>query len=387
MSETGRTHSFVTRAIHAGREDLSELGVHVAPIDLSTTYPAVDSTTEADRIEEFANGGQPDGSPIYARLHNPTVARFETALAELESAEAAVAFASGMAAISACLLAGGAPVGKPHVVAVRPVYGGTDLLLNSGLLGTDITWVNADKIAEAITPQTGLVVVETPANPTLTELDLRAIADECGDVPLMVDNTVATPVLQRPLEHGASIVVHSATKSLGGYGDVVGGVVACSESFARSLRSIRIATGGILHPLAGYLLLRGLATLPIRVKHASENALELARRLQQDERVARVYYPGLDDDRPGAGQMSGGGSLLSFETVDDAKDVVLGVKLITPAVSLGSVDSLIQHPASLTHHVVNPDDRNACGISEKLLRLSVGLEDVEDLWADLDQAL
>ncbi|QSB05424.1 trans-sulfuration enzyme family protein [Natronoglycomyces albus] len=387
MTQPHSPASFATRAVHAGRDDLTELGVHVAPIDLSTTYPAADSAAEAMRMDEFAAGAQPAGSPIYARLHNPTVARFESALAELENAEASVAFASGMAAMTACLLAASQGNQKTHVVAVRPVYGGTDLLLNSGLLGTNVTWVDADKVAAAIQPDTGLVIVETPANPTLTELDLAQVAHACGDVPLLVDNTVATPVLQRPLEHGASIVLHSATKSLGGYGDVVGGIVACSETFARGLRSVRIATGGILHPLAGYMLLRGLATLPIRVRHASENAHELALRLQADERVAHVYYPGLNADRPGTNQMSGGGSLVSFETVDDAKDVVLGVNLITPAVSLGSVDTLIQHPASLTHHVVNSDDRAACGISDKLLRLSVGLEDVDDLWADLDQAL
>ncbi|GLZ79351.1 cystathionine gamma-synthase [Actinorhabdospora filicis] len=378
-----QTHGFATRAVHAGRDDLAELGVHAVPIDLSTTYPAVDCALEAARIEEFAAGRQPEGSPIYQRLHNPTVARFEAALAELEGAEAGVAFASGMAAMSACLLAVAA-AGKPHVVAVRPLYGGSDHLLGSGLLGTSVTWVDADGVAGAIRPDTGLVVVETPANPTLTELDLAELSRAAGAVPLLADNTFATPVLQRPIEHGASIVLHSATKFLGGHGDVLGGIVACDEAFARRVRQIRVATGGIMHPLAAYLLVRGLSTLPVRVKAAQASAHELALRLREHPAVGEVHYPGLAEGRPG--QMSGGGALVAFATPNAAK-VVAAVELITPAVSLGSVDTLIQHPSSLTHRVVGEADRHAGGIGEDLLRISVGLEDVEDLWADLAQAL
>lgn len=377
------THSFATRAVHAGRDDLAELGVHAVPIDLSTTYPAVDCAQEAARIEEYAAGRQPEGSPIYQRLHNPTVGRFEVALAELEGAEAGVAFASGMAAMSACLLAVAA-AGKPHVVAVRPLYGGSDHLLGSGLLGTTVTWVDPDGVAAAIRPDTGLVVVETPANPTLSELDLAALSRAAGDVPLLADNTFATPVLQRPIEHGASIVLHSATKFLGGHGDVLGGIVACDEAFAQRVRQIRVATGGIMHPLAAYLLVRGLSTLPVRVKAAQATAHELALRLQNHPMVTAVHYPGLIPGR--SRQMSGGGALVAFAT-PNAEKVVAAVELITPAVSLGSVDTLIQHPSSLTHRVVGEADRHAGGIGEDLLRISVGLEDVEDLWADLAQAL
>lgn len=204
---------------------------------------------------------------MYARLDNPTVGRFETALARLEGAEGAVAFASGMAALSAVLLAR-ASAGLRHVVAVRPLYGCSDHLLDAGLLGTEVTWVDPAGIADALRPDTGLVIVETPANPTLAEVDIRAVAHACGSVPLLVDNTFATPVLQRPLEQGARIVLHSATKYLGGHGDVMGGIVACDDAFARQLRQVRFATGGVLHPLAGYLLLRGLATLPVRMRAA-----------------------------------------------------------------------------------------------------------------------
>ncbi|MGW0736804.1 trans-sulfuration enzyme family protein [Streptomyces sp. NPDC002851] len=364
-----------TEAVHAGREDLAALGLHAPPLDLSTTYPSYDSREEAARIDAFATTGEvDDGPPVYARLGNPTVGRFETALARLEGTESAVAFASGMAALTAVLLVR-ASMGLRHVVAVRPLYGCSDHLLTAGLLGTEVTWVGPDGIADAVRPDTGLVMVESPANPTLAELDLAAIAHACGEVPLLADNTFATPVLQRPAESGARMVLHSATKYLGGHGDVLGGIVACDEEFARALRQVRFATGGVLHPLAGYLLLRGLSTLPIRVRAASATAAELAGRLAADPRVTRVHYPKL------------GGAMVAFEVAGDPHEVIAGVRLITPAVSLGSVDTLIQHPASISHRIVEAGDRRSAGVSDRLLRMSVGLEDVDDLWGDLDRAL
>ncbi|MFF5972993.1 trans-sulfuration enzyme family protein [Streptomyces sp. NPDC012769] len=369
------TRALATEAVHAGRDDLAELGLHAPPLDLSTTYPSYDIRAEAARIDEFAaTGARPDGPPVYARLDNPTTGRFETALARLEGTDSAVAFASGMAALSAVLLSR-ASLGLRHVVAVRPLYGCSDHLLNAGLLGTEVTWTDPAGVADAIRPDTGLVMVESPANPTLAEVDIRALAHSCGSVPLLVDNTFATPVLQRPAELGARIVLHSATKYLGGHGDVMGGVVACDEEFARGLRQVRFATGGVLHPLAGYLLLRGLSTLPVRVRAASATAAELVRRLLTDPRIARVHYPRI------------GGAMVAFEVYGDPHDVIAGVKLITPAVSLGSVDTLIQHPASISHRIVDASDRRSGGISDRLLRMSVGLEDVEDLWRDLTQAL
>ncbi|MET9623901.1 PLP-dependent transferase [Streptomyces sp. NPDC006464] len=367
--------ALATEAVHAGREDLAGLGLHAPPLDLSTTYPSYDTRAEAARIDDFATtGARLDGPPVYARLDNPTTARFEDALARLEGTESAVAFASGMAALTAVLLAR-ASLGLRHVVAVRPLYGCSDHLLNAGLIGTEVTWTDPAGIADAIRPDTGLVMVETPANPTLAEVDIRAVAHSCGSVPLLVDNTFATPVLQRPAGQGARIVLHSATKYLGGHGDVMGGVVACDEEFARTLRQVRFATGGVLHPFAGYLLLRGLATLPVRVRAASATAAELVRRLATDPRIARVHYPRV------------GGAMVSFEVYGDPHDVIAAVRLITPAVSLGSVDTLIQHPASISHRIVDEGDRRSAGVSDRLLRMSVGLEDVEDLWRDLTQAL
>ncbi|MBS2965688.1 PLP-dependent transferase [Actinocrinis puniceicyclus] len=380
-----RHAALATRAVHAGRDDLADLGLHAAPLDLSTTYPSRDSRGEAERLDAFGAGEVPPGPPVYARIGNPTVARFENALAELEGCEAAVAFASGMAALSACLLAA-VGAGKPHVVAVRPLYGSTDHLLGCGLLGTEVTFAEPEKAAAALRPDTGLVMVESPANPLLTEVDLRALAEAVAPVPLLADNTFATPVLQQPARHGARLVLHSATKFLGGHGDVLGGVVACDEEHARVLRQVRFLTGAVLHPLAGYLLLRGLSTLPLRVHTASATAAVLAQRLAGHPAVSRVYYPGLSHGRS-AGQMAGGGALVSFETVGDPHAAIGAVRLITPAVSLGSVDTLIEHPASISHHILDPQARAANGISDRLLRMSVGLEDVEDLWDDLDRAL
>lgn len=348
-------------------------GVHAVPLDLSTTYPSRDSRAEAERLDVFATGQLAGGAPVYGRISNPTVERFERAVAQLEGCAEAVSFASGMAALSGCLLAT-ASAGRPHVVAVRPLYGTSDHVLNTGLLGTEVSWVSPHGVAAALRADTGLVIVETPANPTLTEVDLPALVAACGEVPVLVDNTFATPVLQRPAEHGAGLVLHSATKFLGGHGDAMGGVVACDAEYACWLRQLRFATGGVLHPLAAYLLLRGLPTLPLRMRAAAATAARLAERLAGHPAVSRVYYPG-------------DGALVSFEVRGDPHAVVGTVRLITPAVSLGSVDTLIQHPASLSHHIVDPAERHAAGIGERLLRLSIGLESAEDLWEDLDHAL
>ena len=379
---------FETLAVHAGREDFEALGVHAAPLDLSSTNPIRDLEAGGASLEAMALGGHPQGSSVYARLHNPTVARFESALAKLEGAEEAVAFASGMAAVTAILMAA-AQKGK-HVVAVRPLYGGTDHLLASGLLGLDVTFAEPHEIRAAIRPETSLVIVETPANPTLQLVDLADVVAQAGRVPVMVDNTFATPVLQRPLELGATIVLHSATKFLGGHGDVIAGVVATNAEWAIELRKVRVITGNILHPLAAYLLHRGLPTLALRVKAAQEGAAILAERLLNHPEVGEVHWPGFDTTGIAKKQMAGPGSVLAFELkggFEAAKALMASVKLMTPAVSLGSTDTLIQHPAALTHRVVSEEGKKQGHIGAGLIRLSVGLEHPEDLWADLEQAL
>ena len=393
VTSPAATASLDTRAVHAGRADLAGLGVHVPPIDLSTTNPLPDVDLGGACYEALATGGLPvpGGTHVYQRLWNPTTGRFEQALAELEHCEQAVAFASGMAAISACFLSAAAE-GKRHVVAVRPLYGGTDFLLASGLLGSEVSWAAPGDVAAALRPDTGLVVVESPGNPTLELLDLAHIARQCGGpggVPLLVDNTFATPILQRPAEFGATLVVHSATKYLGGHGDVLAGVVATNAEWAERLRRVRAVTGGILHPLAAYLLHRGLQTLPLRIRHQSDSAQKLADWLGAHPAVERVYYPGLTECDPLqliGRQMSGPGAVLAICVhggLEAAARVAGACELITHAVSLGGVDTLIQHPASLTHRPVAGDAKPHGSI----LRLSIGLEDVDDLRADLERAL
>lgn len=378
-----------TVAVHSGRADLAELGVHALPIDLSTTNPLPDIERGGDSYEAMATGGRPpvDGSMVYARLWNPTVARFEDALAELEHAEASVAFSSGMAAMTAVILAMAAATAKRHVVAVRPLYGGTDHLLGSGLLGVETTYCHPSEVRSAMREDTGLVVVETPANPTLELVDIAAIVSAAGDVPVVVDNTFATPVLQNPLDHGAAMSLHSATKYLGGHGDVIAGVVACSEQTAEGLRRVRAVTGGLLHPLGAYLLHRGLTTLPVRMRQQQQNAQQVVQWLIDRPEVDEVFFPGLDGDPHGIleRQMRGTGAMIAMRMSGGyaaASTVASSVKLFTHAVSLGGVDSLIQHPAALTHRPVPADARPDADV----LRLSIGLENAGDLIGDLAQA-
>ncbi len=384
--------SFSTRAVHAGRGDFIEKGVHAPPIDFSSTYPTPNLDEAARSFDSLVAGDEPQGTFVYQRLFNPTTDRFEKALAELEGAEDAAAFSSGMAAFTAVLLA--AKTRGMHVVAVRPLYGTADHLLTSRLLGHSVTWTTPDRITAALRPNTCLVVIETPGNPTLELVDIKAVVKQAGEVPVLVDSTFATPVLQRPLELGASLVLHSATKFLGGHGDVLAGVVAGPHALVRDIKHVRAATGGLLHPLASFLLHRGLPTLELRVLRAQETAIEIAKRLVDDRRIASVRFPALPGQDPRrllGRQMAGPGSVLAFELASDDPAVmrhfVEALELITPAVSLGSTDTLIQPPAALTHRVVDKHAREKAGISGGLLRLSVGLEDVRDVWRDLDHAL
>jgi methionine-gamma-lyase len=370
-------------AVHAGRHDFGALGVHAPPIDLSSTYPLPDLDEAVDALDAFAAGDATATTPVYGRLFNPTVRRFELALAELEGTEDCVAFGSGMAALTASLLAACAE--RRHAVALRPLYGGTDHLLACGLLGIEVTWATAETVAASIRPETGLILLETPQNPTLGQVDIASVVAVAGDVPVLVDNTFATPILQNPSRHGAALTLHSATKFLGGHGDVLAGAVACDPEWAARLRQVRILTGALLHPMAAFLLHRSLPTLPFRVREAQERARVLAGLLAGHPAVERVLYPEADGL-----QLRGPGAVLAFEIAggfDAAATVLRSVRLITPAVSLGATDSLIQHPAGLTHRLVDPAAKEEMGVTDGLLRISVGLEDVHDLWSDLAAAL
>ncbi len=397
-----------TRAVHAGRADLRDLGVHALPIDLSTTYPLPDVAAGGDSYEHLAGGGDlaAGASPVYARLWNPTVARFEDAVADLEDGAGAVAYGTGMAALSAVLVAAGQEErehggGAAHVVAVRPLYGGSDHLLATDLLGTRVTFTDprrcpAEALVEALRPTTRVVLVETPANPTLELTDLRAtvalVRAHAPHALVAVDNTFATPVLQQPVHHGADLVLHSATKFLGGHGDAMGGVVVVApgrEGVLARLRTVRALTGALLHPMGAYLLHRGLATLPLRVREQQATATGLAAALADHPAVEAVHHPSV----PGADplglvgtQMSGPGSVLAVRVAGGlaaASRVASSLRLVTHAVSLGGVDSLVQHPAALTHRPVRGEASPHPGV----LRLSVGLEDGGDLLADWVQAL
>jgi methionine-gamma-lyase len=377
-------------AVHAGRDDLTALGVHALPIDLSSTNPLPSIERGGESYEAMATGGCPvaEGGAVYARLWNPTVARFESALAKMEQAATAVAFGSGMAAMTAAILAHTAHTNKRHVVAVRPLYGGTDHLLASGLLGVEVTFCDEDDVTTALRADTALVILETPANPTLELVDIAAMVAKVGGVPLLVDNTFATPVLQNPLTLGATMALHSATKYLGGHGDVIAGVIACDEAAAAKLRQVRAITGALLHPLGAYLLHRGLTTLPTRIRAQQRNAQQIADWLNEHDAVQQVFYPGIDGDPRSllTRQMRGTGAMVSITLnggYPAAERLTASVRLFTHAVSLGGVDSLIQHPAALTHRPVAVEARP----SPNLVRLSIGLENVHDLVADLDQAL
>jgi methionine-gamma-lyase len=389
MSEGGERASeeaLATRAVRAGRKGLREAGLHVPPIDLSATYPLTDVDEDARAYDRWAEGAMTASNPIYARFSGTSAAGLERGLAELEGAEDAVAFASGMAAVTACL--GAFCQEKRHVVAIRPLYGGTDHLLDSSLFGLEVTWVVAGEVAAAVRPDTALVVVENPQNPILSVVDLEEVVRGAGETPVLVDNTFATPVLQNPLDCGASLSLHSASKFLGGHNDVIGGIVAADRDHARRLRQMRMYTGAILHPLAAYLLHRGLSTLPLRVERAQGTAAVLARRLRDHPAVERVHFPGLSTPLPR--RMRGSGSLLAFELCGGAvaaKRFLSRLQIATHAVSLGGVDTLVQHPASFSHRLVDPQTQEAAGISQGLVRVSVGLEDPEDLWGDFDQAL
>lgn len=365
---------------------------HVRPIDLSTTYRTPDLAAATASIADFAAGAGAADNPIYARLFNPNCRDFEERMTDLEEGADSVSFGSGMAAVAALLLDASTRGG--HIVAVPPLYGGTFKLLDSGLLGTRVTWATPDEVAREIRPDTELVVVETPSNPLLTVTDIERLVHDAQGVPVAVDSTFATPVLQTPLKHGAAFALHSATKFIGGHGDAMGGVITAStEAGAARLRQIRIATGAVLHPTAAHTFSRGLQSLALRVRAQQANARLLVARLEEHPDIKEVRYPGLTEEARSTmnRQMRGPGSVLSFELAtggaERADAFLAALRIAVPAVSLGSIDTLVQRPAGLTHQIMGEAARDAVGIPASLIRMSAGAEDVEDLWEDLENAI
>ncbi|HSP34376.1 MAG TPA: aminotransferase class I/II-fold pyridoxal phosphate-dependent enzyme [Thermoanaerobaculia bacterium] len=383
MKSNGGRH---TTSIHAGIDPKEHRGAVSVPIYQTSTFAVPTVEEAAARFEGKSNG------PLYTRVGNPTVQALEQAIAELEGGAGAVATATGMAAVSTVLLA--LLRSGDHVVATDPLYGATIKMLQSRLtrFGITATFVHASDTAAlraAIRPETRLVIIETPANPTLDLVDLEAAskAARAAGIHLVVDNTFAGPHLQRPLELGADVVVHSATKSLNGHSDVVGGaIVAADPSMLKTIREAAIAFGTTMDPHQAWLVLRGIRTLGMRVERAQANALALAKWLEAQPQVERVIYPGLPSHPQHAlakKQMDGPGALVAFEVRgggEAARTLLNSVRIITLAVSLGGVESLVEHPASMTHH----DDPE---IPQGLIRLAVGCEDLDDLRADLAQAI
>ncbi len=388
---------FNTTAIHAGARKDTQYGALATPIYSTSTF-------EFDSAEQggarFA--GQEQGY-IYSRLGNPTVAVLEEKLAALENAEAALAVSSGIGAVTTALWT--ALKAGDHVVADETLYGCTFAFLNHGIsrFGVDVSFVDTSDMAAvkaALRPNTRVMYLETPANPNLKIVDLQALAalahQHNPDLLVVVDNTFATPFLQRPLELGCDVALHSATKYLNGHGDVIAGMIAGKADFISQCRSfgLKDMTGAVLGAFEAYLIIRGMKTLPLRVERHCQNAMTIAEFLQQHPAVERVYYPGLSA-HPGhdvaVRQMHGGfGGILAFEVkggFDAGKKVINSVQLAKVAVSLGDCETLIEHPASMTHSPYTPVERAAAGISEGLIRLAVGLENVEDIIADLKQAL
>jgi cystathionine beta-lyase/cystathionine gamma-synthase len=369
--------------LHAGQEPDPATGAIVTPIYQTSTY-----------VQEAL--GRHKGYE-YARTQNPTRSALEGNIAAIERGQAAFAFASGMAAIDATLslLTNG-----DHVVVSDNVYGGTFRLFDKVLSrrGLSFTYVDTgdlDSVDRAFTNATRMLFVETPSNPVMRLTDLAgasALAHR-HRCPLVVDNTFASPAIQRPIEFGADIVLHSTTKYLNGHSDSVGGiVVAAGEKDIEWLRFFQNAAGAILSPFDSWLVLRGTKTLPIRMATHNANGLALAQFLEQHPAVQQVYYPGLPSHPQhalAARQMRGFGGMLAFDvgSLANARTVLESVRLIALAESLGGVESLISHPATMTHASVPAEHRAALGITEGLVRISVGIEDIEDLQEDLGQAL
>lgn len=384
---------FDTRLIQATANNCPVTGAGVAPIYASSTFVFDDLQQAANRFAGTETGF------VYTRLGNPTQAAFERAVAILEEGEAAVAFASGMGAIAAAAMT--AASAGDHMICPVTIYGSTHDLFYNFLqrFGIEVTAVAADDLTawrQAARPNTRILYTETPANPTMELTDLRAfaaLAKELGAVSI-VDNTFASPYLQRPLTLGVDVVVHSATKYISGHGDVVAGVLAGSEQFCRQVRSGALkAAGAVISPFDAWLLMRGLKTLSVRMERQQANAGKIARFLAEHPAVTNVYYPGLPSFPRAdlvARQMDGPGSMLSFEVAGgwSAAEAFLNrVRLCRLAVSLGDVTTLIQHPASMTHASVPIAERQRMGVTDGLIRLSVGLEDAADIVADLEQAL
>lgn len=385
---------FGTKAIHGGAKK-DQFGSLATPIYQTSTF-IFDSAEQGGNRFALKEDGY-----IYSRLGNPTRSVLEEKLAILEGAEAAAATASGMGAISAAFWT--ALKAGDHVIASKTLYGCTFAFLNHGLTryGVEVTFVdvtNPENVREAMKNNTKVVYLETPANPTLGISDIEAIskiAHSKEGCLVIVDNTFCTPYLQRPIELGADVVVHSGTKFLNGHGDVISGFVVGEEDFITQVKlfGIKDMTGSCMSPFDAYLMIRGMKTLEIRMERHCKNAMAVAEFLETHPAVQKVYYPGLksfEQYELAQKQMKLPGAVIAFELkggMEEGRKVMNNVNLCSLAVSLGDCETLIQHPASMTHSPYTADERMEAGISDGLVRLAVGIENVDDIIRDLRQAL
>lgn len=393
--ENLKNKKFATKAIHGGHKKDPVSGALTTPIYQTSTF-VFDSAEQGGR--RFAL--EEDGF-IYSRLGNPTNAQLEEKMALLENGEACMSTGSGIGAITSALWT--ALKAGDHIVASKTLYGCTYAMLNHGIsrYGVEVTFVDAtnlDEVKGAMKENTKVVYLETPANPDLKLVDIEAISKIAHTVEgcmVFVDNTFCTPYLQRPLELGADVVVHSATKYLNGHGDVIAGFVVGKKDFITQVRlfGVKDMTGSVLSPFDAYLILRGMKTLQIRMDRHTKNAIEVAKFLESHPNVETVSYPGLESFpqyKLAKKQMDMPGGMIAFEVkggLEGGKKLLNSLELCTLAVSLGDCETLIQHPASMTHSPYTQEERAEAGISEGLIRISVGLEDAEDIIADLKQGL
>jgi len=378
-------HHPETEAVRGGTDLNKKNGPLATPIYQTSTFEVTDNDQQVRAT---------DTDMFYTRYGNPTHTVVEAAIAKLEGADAALLFASGMGAITTSILA--LLKSGDHVVAQRDIYGGASKFFTQWLpkLGIETTLVDTTEYEQhehAIRPNTKILYLESPTNPTLRVVDLHksaALAKKHGLIS-MIDSTFATPINQRPTEFGIDLIMHSGTKYFGGHSDLISGIVAGRKDLIDRIHQTRTTLGGVMDPHAAWLLLRGIKTLAVRVQRQNESALRIAEFLAQHAKVRRVHYPFLEDHPQRAiamEQMSGGGGMVSFEVEgsgEDAKRMTEALRLFTLAPSLGGVDSLVSIPVLTSHAMISPDQRQKMGVTEQLIRLSVGIENADDLIADL----
>jgi len=389
---TKSTH-IETQAIHSGRINDEQFGSLATPLYQTSTFIFENAEQGAKRF-----AGESEGY-IYTRLGNPTTRQLEMRVAEMEGMEDAAATATGMAAVSGALLAN-LSCGD-HVISSKAVYGCSFALISHMLtkFGIEVSFVDMtdpEAIEKEIRTNTKVVFLESPINPNMVVLDLEKILaiTKKHNLISIVDNTFMTPVLQQPAKYGADIIIHSATKYLNGHGDVVAGIICGTADMIEHIKLTALKDiGGTMSPHDAWLILRGLKTLPIRVERHCQNALQVAEFLEKHPAVSKVYYPGLKSHsgyKYIGNQMKAAGGVIAFELntdLDGGAAFINRMELFSIAVSLGDAESLIQHPASMTHSPYSPEERRDAGISDSLIRISAGLENVEDMIADLKQSL